>query len=196
MTTIVNKVSKEEKDTITLLYEYKKNRTVSLKNQIVKLNLLQVKKIAKAYSNNNLDTYDDLIQVGCLGLLSAIERFDMNQNASFKTYSTHLITGEIKHYLRDHNSLVKLPRDIQEIQPKVNRAKQQISFDKNMDPSIKEISDFLNIPVEKVSEVFEMESSTNFLSFEQKVKTSMEDSNTYSEIIEDKKLYLITGDKK
>ncbi|MFN8670979.1 MAG: sigma-70 family RNA polymerase sigma factor [Candidatus Sericytochromatia bacterium] len=186
MSQLLSKVSKEEQDTLELLTRYKRDPSSSIKNKIVKLNLQQVKKIAKTYSDGNVDNYNDLVQVGCLGLLNAIERFDLNQNASFKTYATHLIAGEIKHYLRDHSSMIRPPRELQELKPKINKAKQILSNVNNEDPDIKEIADFLNIPIDKISQVFEMEYSSIMLSFEQKIQQT-DDSSTYAEIIEDKK---------
>lgn len=187
MSATLSKVIKDENETINLLKAYKKNLDPKTKNQIVKLNLPLVQKIAKNYSQFNKDFYEDLVQVGSLGLINSIDRFDPIHNASFKTYSTHLISGEIKHYLRDHSSIIKPPRELQELQPKINRAIQEIVIRKNQEPTKEEISNFIDIPLDKVNQVFEMEYSLNLVSFDQKMQPNLNDSKTIGEQIEDKK---------
>lgn len=187
MSTTLNKVTKDENETITLLIAYKKSLDPKIKNQIVKLNLPLVKKIAKNYSQYNKEIYEDLVQVGSLGLINSIDRFDPIHNASFKTYSTHLISGEIKHYLRDHTSIIRPPRELQELQPKINRAAQEISIRKNQDPTKEDISNFIDIPLDKVNQVFEMEYALNLVSFDQKIQPDLSESKTIGEQLEDKK---------
>ena len=72
-----------------------------LKQKIAALCLPAVKKIARSLARRNTDPIEDLIQVGCVGLLKAIEHYCKSHKTSFKTYANYYITGEIRHYLRD-----------------------------------------------------------------------------------------------
>lgn len=181
-------VELEEAETRTLLLEYKKLGDSKVKNKIVKKYLSLVQKIARTYSRNNAQQFDDLVQVGCIGLIRAIERFDLNQMVSFKTYSSHFIVGEIKHFLRDHSSLVKLPRELQELQPKINRMKQTLSFENGKDATEEELSDKLEIPLEKIRQVLEMEKVSISISIDQPISNQDEsNSKTIGEHLEDKK---------
>ena len=74
-----------------------------------------VKKIARSLARRNTDPIEDIIQVGSMGLIKAIESFDQNIGKNFRTYATHMITGEIRHYLRDKVAMIKAPREIQEL---------------------------------------------------------------------------------
>ena len=95
----------ENEETKIWLEEYKNassNKTKKqLKNLIAHFYLPLVKKIAYGLARRQSDPVEDIVQVGCLGLMKAIEQYDGNFETSFKTYATHRITGEIRHYLRD-----------------------------------------------------------------------------------------------
>lgn len=184
---LVKTFNEEEIDTQNLLAKYSKTRDPKIKNDIVKKNILTVKRIAVNFSKNSGESVEDLIQVGCIGLVSAIERYDPSQNASFKTYSSHLISGEIKHYLRDYSSVIKLPRELQELQPKVSKARQVLSNVENKEISTKEIAEFLKIDEEKIQQVFEMEKSANAISLDQQIQSEDSNSRTIGEQLEDKK---------
>jgi len=178
----------EEWKTRELIKKYKQTSDVRIKNEIVKAYLFFVEKIAKNYAQKHKNQYEDLIQVGCVGLINAIDKFDINQNTSFKTYCSHLIIGEIKHYLRDQVPIVKLPRDLQELLPRIGRASQDITISTGKEPTEKELSKYLNIPVEKIKETLEMEQQTSYLSLDQQVFDS-KDSNglVLLEQLEDKR---------
>ncbi|MBC7472726.1 MAG: sigma-70 family RNA polymerase sigma factor [Candidatus Sericytochromatia bacterium] len=178
----------EEKATRILLNQYKESFDSKIKNALVKAHLSLVEKIARNHSQMYKEQYDDLVQVGCLGLLSAIERFDLQQKVSFKTYSTHFISGEMKHYIRDHYSLVKQPRELQELQPKVNRAKQFLRSEKNVEPNAEQISEYLELPIDKIEQVLDLEKKSNIMSLDQQINQDA-DSNSASIIsqLEDKK---------
>ena len=95
-----------------LLLQYKnsldgrKKRVLYLK--IVELTLNYVKKIVSSPAYKKLNIQEDLFQVGSIGLMKAIDFYDLSKNTKFKTYATYFIKGEIKHYLRDKASFIKL----------------------------------------------------------------------------------------
>ena len=179
----------EEKEIRILLTEYKLTFDSKVKNRLVKSHLNLVEKIARSYAQKYKEQYDDLVQVGCLGLINAIDKFDLNQKVSFRTYATHFIGGEMKHYIRDFYSLVKLPREFQELLPKISRTRQFLTVLKGSEPTAKEIADHLEIPFEKVQQTLEMETITSTVSLDQQINNSGEADNftLFISQLEDKK---------
>jgi RNA polymerase sigma-B factor len=98
-----------------LLAKYKKTQDKRARDKIVEQNFNLVKKIAHGLARRSTDPVDDLIQIGSIGLIKAIEYFNPDAGAKFTTYATHLITGEIRHYLRDKTSMIRAPRELQEL---------------------------------------------------------------------------------
>ena len=93
---------------------------------------------------------DDLFQVGCVGLMKAIDNFDMTQNVKFSTYAVPMIIGEIKRFLRDNNS-VRVSRSLRDTAYKVLKAREQLITDNSEEPSIDIISEYLQVPVAEVA---------------------------------------------
>ncbi len=95
---------------LQLLREYKETGKARLRNQIVELNLGLVRKEAHYWVNQCKETYDDLLQVGSIGLINAIDKFEIVKGYAFSTFAMPYIRGEIQHYLRDKGSVLKMPR--------------------------------------------------------------------------------------
>ncbi len=93
-----------------LLREYQQSRCATVRNQLVKLNFGLVRKEAHYWINQCQETYEDLLQVGCLGLIRAIERFEISKGHAFSSFAIPYIRGEIQHYLRDKGVTVRIPR--------------------------------------------------------------------------------------
>lgn len=115
------------------------------------------------------DHYDDLVQVGSVGLINAIDRFNPKQNTNFQTYASHLIAGEMKHYLRDIVPLVRPPRELQELKSKIKKISQELSNKLKRSPTSDEIAENLDISVEKVKQVLELEKVMSYISLDQDV---------------------------
>jgi RNA polymerase sigma-B factor len=95
---------------LQLLREYQQNGKAALRNRIVELNLGLVRKEAHYWVNQCQETYDDLLQVGSIGLINAIDKFEIGKGCAFSTFAMPYIRGEIQHYLRDKSSVLKMPR--------------------------------------------------------------------------------------
>lgn len=93
-----------------LLREYEQCPSERLRNQLVKLNFGLVRKEAHYWINQCHESYEDLIQVGCLGLIRAIEKFELSKGHAFSSYAIPYIRGEIQHYLRDKGVTMRIPR--------------------------------------------------------------------------------------
>lgn len=116
-------------------------------------NLLLVLSVIKKF-NNRGENRDDLFQVGCMGLLKAIDNFDEVHGVRFSTYAVPMIIGEIRRYLRD-NSPIRISRSIKDIAYKTLRYKEEFLKENYREPTIKEISDFLE--VEEIDVIVAME---------------------------------------
>jgi len=119
------------------------------KEELINGNLKLVLAILKRY-NNKTDNMDDLFQVGTIGLIKAIENFDLSHGVKFSTYAVPMILGEVKRYLRDNNS-VRIARSIKDIAYKVLKFKEKYINEYSEEPSIKKISEELNLTEYEIS---------------------------------------------
>ena len=93
---------------------------------------------------------DDLFQVGCIGLMKAIDNFDITQNVKFSTYAVPMIIGEIKRYLRDNNS-VRVSRSLRDTAYKVLKAREELLRTQSEEPSVDMVAEFLDVPINEVA---------------------------------------------
>lgn len=100
------------------------------------------------------ETADDLFQVGCVGLIKAIDNFDLNQNVQFSTYAVPMIIGEVKRYLRDNNS-IRVSRSIRDLAYKAIQFKEKYTKEYGKDPSIDEIAKELGVEREEIATSFD-----------------------------------------
>lgn len=138
-------LSKSQKE--ELLKEIKMG-SVSAREEFVRGNLRLVLSVIQRFSNRG-ENPDDLFQVGCIGLIKAIDNFDLGQNVQFSTYAVPMIIGEIRRYLRDNNS-IRVSRSLRDTAYKALKAKEELTAKNGKEPTITEIAKALNIPKEDV----------------------------------------------
>ena len=92
---------------------------------------------------------EDLFQVGCVGLIKAIDNFDLTLNVQFSTYAVPMIIGEIRRYLRDNN-MVRVSRSIRDLAYKALQAKEKLTKEKHKEPTVEEIAKELSVPKEEI----------------------------------------------
>ncbi len=97
-------------ETLEILQAYRANPSIKLRNQLVNLNIGLVRREAYHWKNQCQESFEDLMQVGSIGLINAIERFDVSKGNAFSSFAVPYIKGEIQHYLRDKSPTVKMPR--------------------------------------------------------------------------------------
>jgi RNA polymerase sigma-B factor len=137
------------------------------RNKIIEHTMPYVRKIAHGLARRSSDPIDDLIQVGSIGLLKAVEKFNPLAGSSFKTYATYFITGEIRHYIRDKATVIKAPRQMYELYYRVNQIVQLLSERLNRPPTDLEIASELQCPVVQVSQVQDIERRRSPVSLDQ-----------------------------
>lgn len=134
-----------------LLKRYHVDQDLEARRLLVERMLPFVQKIARRYLNRG-ELLEDLVQVGCIGLLKAIDRFDVRRGAKLRTFAEPNIAGEIKRYFRDHGWSIRVPRDIQELNARMTREITPLTGKLGRTPSIEEIAEHLETSPEKVME--------------------------------------------
>ncbi|MGA3038551.1 MAG: SigB/SigF/SigG family RNA polymerase sigma factor [Vulcanimicrobiaceae bacterium] len=136
-----------------------------LRADLVVAHLNLVRYLAVKFANRG-EALDDLIQVGTVGLLKAIDRFDLERGVEFTTYATPTIVGEIKRYFRDKGWAVKVPRRLQELNLAVNRALEKLTVKIGRSPTVAELAAHLGATEEDVLEAQELGQAYNLLSLD------------------------------
>ncbi|UZQ52761.1 RNA polymerase sigma factor SigF [Trichothermofontia sichuanensis B231] len=131
-----------------LLLAYYQNPSLSLRNQLVSLNAGLVRKVAYRLSYQCTEPYEDLEQIGYIGLIRAIERFNPNQGCAFSSFAVPYIRGEILHFLRDRGSTVKVPRRWQELHKEGQRLREELLKQLGTVPSDQQIADALQVSLQ------------------------------------------------
>lgn len=140
-------------DEMVELFKRYKDGDKQAKEDLINGNLKLVLSVLKGYSNRT-DNMDDLFQVGCVGLIKAIENFDLSHEVKFSTYAVPMILGEVKRYLRDNNG-VRVTRSLKDIAYKGLKVKEMLTNKLNKEPSIKQIANELNLTEYEVNQAFE-----------------------------------------
>jgi RNA polymerase sigma-B factor len=142
-----------KQQTLVLLHEYQASGLPHLKDRIVRLNLGLARREAHYWANQCQENYEDLLQVGSIGLVSAIDRFDLAKGYAFSTFAMPYIRGEIQHYLRDKSSVVRVPRRWLELLQKSASINQQFQAEYQRLPSDTEMATALDLSIEEWQEV-------------------------------------------
>ena len=124
------------------------------REEFIQGNLRLVLSVIQRFSGRG-ENADDLFQVGCIGLMKALDNFDTTQNVRFSTYAVPMIIGEIRRYLRDNNA-IRVSRSMRDTAYKALRTRDQLQADKGREPTVTEIAEAMQIPREDV--VFALES--------------------------------------
>jgi len=138
---------------------------------LVRRSMHLVRPIAQHFSHNRVDLYDDLLQVGSIGLLRAIERFDPSHGKPFEAYANTLIAGEMRHYLRDHVPLVRPPRELVEMRSRVLQAQSLLAQTTEGPVTPAAIAALSDMPLAKVQEVLALEENFAAASLDQETET-------------------------
>ena len=139
-------LTKEEKE--KLLKEIKEGNEEARK-EFINGNLRLVLSVIQRFYRKS-ETADDLFQVGCVGLIKAIDNFDITQNVQFSTYAVPMIIGEVKRYLRDNNS-IRVSRSIRDLAYKVIQYKEKYTKENGKEPTIEQIAKELEVEKEEVA---------------------------------------------
>lgn len=138
-------LTEKEKDELIKLA---KSGNKSAREKLINGNLKLVLSVVQRFSGRG-ENPDDLFQVGCIGLIKSIDNFDTSHEVKFSTYAVPMIIGEIRRYLRDHNS-VRVSRSIKDNAYRAMQVKEQLAIKNQKEPTIDEIASELDLPREDV----------------------------------------------
>jgi len=147
-------------DNMQLIKLAKKGDKVAL-DYLIEMNLPLVSSISKKFLNRGYE-YDDIFQIGCIGLVKAVNNFDDNFNVKFSTYAVPMIIGEIKRFLRD-DGIIKVSRSVKNTARKLHYDKDALTKKLGREPTIEELSNFSGIDKEEIITALESSSSMQYL---------------------------------
>ncbi|MBO8128623.1 MAG: RNA polymerase sporulation sigma factor SigG [Peptococcaceae bacterium] len=130
------------------LFKAMQNGNTSARSKLINGNLRLVLSVIKRFTNRG-EYVDDLFQVGCIGLMKAIDNFDLSQNVKFSTYAVPMIIGEIRRYLRDNNP-IRVSRSLRDVAYKALQVRDNLANKYSREPTVTEIAKELNIRCEDI----------------------------------------------
>ncbi|MCD8390871.1 MAG: sigma-70 family RNA polymerase sigma factor [Firmicutes bacterium] len=131
--------------------EYRRTKDKSLRAEIIESYTYIAEILSRRFINRGID-YEDIYQVACVGIIKAVDRFDLNRGVKFVTYATPTVLGEIKKYFRDRGSFIKIPRRLYEVFCKADQIRRS-NAKPDGEHSLKEAAKVLNLPESVVSEL-------------------------------------------
>ncbi|GAA0177425.1 RNA polymerase sporulation sigma factor SigF [Clostridium sediminicola] len=147
MGTLNNEARKKYSNNIELLTKAQKGDQLAL-DELVEINLPLVAALTKKFMNRGYE-YDDIFQVGSMGLIKAIKNFDLSYDVKFSTYAVPMIMGEIRRFLRD-DGYIKVSRNIKYVAKKVHYAREELAQKLKREPKIEELADYMDMPKEEI----------------------------------------------
>jgi hypothetical protein len=174
---------RDKQKTKELFKRYKETGDEQAREQLVLAHLNLARFLASKFKNRG-ESLDDLVQVATIGLIKAIDRFDISRGLEFTTFATPTIMGEIKRHFRDKGWSVRVPRRLQELSAKVTQVSDKLTEKLQRSPSVDEIAQALGVTVDEVLEA--MESAHAYTSVSLDVPQGDDDDGTQSSTVIDK----------
>ncbi len=137
-----------------LLRRYREEGDVQARVQLIEQYMSLVRSLARRYSYRG-EPLEDLVQIGAIGLIKAIDRFDLDRGVELSTYATPNIVGEIKRHFRDKGWAVRVPRGLQELNVKLSRLVEDLTVGLSRSPTIPELAKAAGVEEEEVLEALE-----------------------------------------
>jgi RNA polymerase sigma-B factor len=172
--------------TAELLRLYHQRPDPSLRNRLVEMNLGLVRKEAHHWRNQCTEGYDDLMQIGCLGLIQAIERFDITRGLAFSSFAMPYIRGEIQHYLRDKSPTMRIPRRWATLQRQAKKVIAQLRQELGRPPYATEVREALQLTEQEWQEMELALQNSLLLSLDAPIQTE-EDSVALGDVVPDQR---------
>jgi RNA polymerase sigma-B factor len=138
-----------------LLRRYREHGDLAAREQLIERYMSLVRSLARRYASRG-EQLDDLIQIGSIGLIKAIDRFDLDRGVELTTYATPNIIGEIKRHFRDHGWAVRVPRGLQELSIQLMHVVERLTVELSRSPTISELAEATGASDEEVLEALEV----------------------------------------
>jgi RNA polymerase sigma-B factor len=150
---------------VGLIETYRERGDRRALERIFSMNVKILNHIVRRYASSSDESYEDLLQVGYVGMMKAVNGYRLDSEAKFSSYAYSMIEGEIKHHLRD-TALVKRPRWARSLHARITEATRRLSAELGREPLIEELADEVNVTPESVSELMKLFSDTDVLSLD------------------------------
>jgi RNA polymerase sigma-B factor len=146
-----------------LLRRYHEDGDVAAREELVQRHLPLVRSLARRFVGRG-ESLEDLEQVGAIGLIKAIDRFEMSREVALTSYATPNVVGEIKRHFRDRGSAIRIPRNLKELSAKLGKAMERLTAREGRSPTIAELAEELDTTPEQVLEAMEAGSARSTVS--------------------------------
>src|ERR687890_966614 len=150
---------------VSLIEAYRERGDRRAVEQILAMNVKILNHVVRRYASSSDEPYEDLLQVGYVGMMKAVNGYKLDSEAKFSSYAYAMIEGEIKHHLRD-TALIKRPRWARSLHAKVSEATSRLTSELGRPPLLEEVASEVNITPEGVSELKKLFCDTDVLSLE------------------------------
>jgi RNA polymerase sigma-B factor len=155
-------------DEVALLERYHRDGDLEARRMLIEKMMPLVRHIARRYANRG-EPLDDLVQVGAVGLIKAVDRFDLERGVKLSTFAAPNIAGEIKRHFRDRGWSIRVPRDIQELNAKLTQATDRLTTKLGRSPTVKELAESVKATEEEVLDAMQGAQSYSTVSFEEPI---------------------------
>lgn len=172
---------------LELLNAYRACPSTELRNRLAELNFGLVKKEASHWVAQCQESYEDLLQIGSIGLIRAIERFDASKGNAFSSFALPYIRGEIQHYLRDRSSSIRIPRRWLELQQQSTAITRSLRESLGRQPNDIEIAEALGIELSEWQSVELARQNRSPLSLDAPIRSDEEEPSSLGDTLPDRK---------
>jgi RNA polymerase sigma-B factor len=168
-----------------LLVQYYQHPTIEMRNQLVRIHTGLVRKIAHRFRRQCNEPFEDLQQLGFMGLIRAIERFNPEYGCTFSSFAVPYIRGEILHFLRDRSNMLKIPRRWQELYKQGEQIRENVAKEQGYQPDDQEIAKKLSITLQEWSEICLARQNRSLLSLDCIVSQQSDGKLNFSDVLPD-----------
>ncbi|QKG85448.1 RNA polymerase sigma factor SigB [Kroppenstedtia pulmonis] len=165
-----------EEKIVEKIKQYQESGDPVIQEELVFYYTSLVETLASKFSRGT-EPFEDLAQVGMIGLLAALKRYDDSYGRSFEGFAVPTIVGEIKRYIRDKTWSVHVPRRIKELGPRIKKAVEELTIQFQRSPQVDEIAEYLKVTPEEVLETMEMGRSYHAVSVDSPIEASSDGSH-------------------
>jgi RNA polymerase sigma-B factor len=151
---------------LTLLRRYRVDGDVRARDVLIERHLPLVRSLARRYANRG-EPLDDLVQIGAIGLMKAVDRFDPNRGVELRTYAAPTVIGELKRHFRDRGWALRVPRGLQELNMRLSRLVEQLTVELGRSPTVAELAKEAGVGEEAVLDALESGRAYSLLSLSQ-----------------------------